>query len=45
VVGWAGLDSTDPRVMFEGEPENLTTLNDDQGLTFPEIATLIEEQL
>jgi hypothetical protein len=43
VVTWAGLGSNNPRV--DGGHTNLSNLNDDEGLSFAEIADIIEEQL
>jgi hypothetical protein len=44
VMRWAGLDTIDPQVTYEGEGDYLSSLND-SGRTFPEIADLIEAQL
>lgn len=45
VMNWAGLDSQNPSVMFEGYKESISNLNDDYKQTFAEIADIIEEQL
>lgn len=45
VMRWAGLTSSDPQVMYhtdEDEWSTLSTLNDDLGKSFEEIADLIE---
>lgn len=45
VVKWAGLDSISPGVVKDGVTDSLAYLNDVKGLTFNQIADLIEEQL
>ena len=55
VVDWAGLPDNNPEVLVDLEDEvggetyqyelPIAELNDDQGLTFNELADLIEEQL
>ena len=45
VVSWAGLDSYYVQVEYKNFPVALDELNDAKGLTFNEIADLIEEQL
>jgi hypothetical protein len=41
---WAGLDCNIPIVSYRDVEDNLTTLND-RGISFAEIAQIIEEQL
>lgn len=45
IMLWAGLDSNDPTVVFEGEAQTLTQLNDEHHLSFDILANLIEDQL
>jgi hypothetical protein len=46
VQEWAGLHSAEPGVTFEDNIDvPLTVINDDYGLSFEEIAELVEEQL
>jgi hypothetical protein len=45
VQGWAGLETKDPTVIWDGEPFRIHELNDAQQLPFTTIADLIEEQL
>jgi len=46
VMDWAGLSDSDPGVPF-GDDDSLmlSSVNDDEGLSFAEIANLIEEYL
>ncbi len=44
VMQWAGLGEHNPSVEFEGRKISLSTLND-QGMKFPVISKLIENQL
>lgn len=44
VVRWAGLDDRNPVVRIDGTLYPLAVLNDVKGYTFPEFASLIEEQ-
>ncbi len=45
VMAWAGLKNPNPLVNVGGEIESLATLNDEEGMTFPEIAKYIRESL
>jgi len=45
VMEWAGLTSTSPRVVKEGQMRDLPALNDSGNYTFDDIADLIEESL
>lgn len=45
VIKWAGLDYPAVSVVYNDKPVWLNALNDEKGLTFDEIADLIEEQL
>lgn len=45
VVGWASLEDTLTRVLYKGTTVSLSALNDVEGLTFNQVADLIEEQL
>lgn len=45
VLRWAGLFSNSPRVLYQGSSRALVYLNDKLGLTFNQIADLIEEQM
>lgn len=45
VIKWAGLDYPAVSVVYNDKPVWLNALNDAKGLTFDEIADLIEEQL
>lgn len=45
VQAWSGLAVGNPSVNYNGEIEALAVLNDRDGLTFPEIAKLIDAQL
>ncbi|MFD1083872.1 hypothetical protein [Micromonospora andamanensis] len=42
VFAWLGLDTSDPLVGADGARQFVTHLNDAAGLTFPEIADLLE---
>lgn len=42
---WAGINTSAPRVRYLGERRALSTLNDTVGLSFAEIADLIEKYL
>ena len=44
VVEWSGLDAQDPIVAHDEDLTSITKLNDLKGLSFEEIADLIEEQ-
>lgn len=44
VVEWAGLDAQDPIVAHDEDLASITRLNDVKGLSFEQIADLIEEQ-
>lgn len=45
IVQWAGLDFNDPIIEYKGVECGISSLNDIGGLSFPEIADLIEAQL
>lgn len=45
IVEKAGLDLPSPFVHYDARKEPLVVLNDGYGLTFPELADLIEAQL
>jgi len=45
VENWAGTGGPCPEVLYNGEDTSLWKLNDNEELTFNEIADLIEEQL
>lgn len=45
VLTWAGLHDRNPIIVHDDECLSLTELNDDEGLSFSEIAHLISEQL
>ena len=44
VVEWSGLDAQDPIVAHDADLTSITKLNDLKGLSFEQIADLIEEQ-
>jgi hypothetical protein len=44
VVAWSGLDAQDPVVAHDESLTSITKLNDLKGLSFEQIADLIEEQ-
>ena len=44
VVEWSGLDAQDPVVAHDEDLTSITKLNDLKGLSFEQIADLIEEQ-
>lgn len=44
VVDWSGLDAQDPIVAHDEDLTSITKLNDLTGLSFEQIADLIEEQ-
>lgn len=45
VIDWAGLEDRVPSVEYCGKQYNLVELNDEAGLTFEEIADIIEREL
>jgi len=45
VAEWAGLGISDPEITYDNTVSYITHLNDEVGLTFKQIADLIEEQL
>jgi len=45
IIKWSGILNYSPHLIYKNKSENLTTLNDLKGLTFNQIADLIEEQL
>lgn len=45
VVKWSGLSDSNPDVIYHGATCTLADLNDNEKLTFDQIATVIEEQL
>lgn len=45
VAKWAGLDSSNPELEFNGRDMSIIRLNDQENLTFKAIANLIEAQL
>lgn len=45
VMQWAGLEDSDPLVVYRGEADTLAGLNDSVGLSFKKIANVIEKQL
>lgn len=45
VIKWAGLDSNNAQVEYGDGVVPLSVLNDEENLTFNEIADLVEEQL
>jgi len=45
VLGWAGLHDSNPVVIYDDEGWSLAELNDDVGLSFTQIADIIDEQL
>ena len=45
IMSAAGLQSDDPQLNYDGKVISLSHLNDDENLTFAQIADLIEEQL
>lgn len=45
VMEWAGLDSANPKVPWEGGKHSLADINDASVATFEDIANLIEEHL
>lgn len=42
---WAGLSSSYPVLLYNGRRYTIAALNDEVGLSFPELANLIQEQL
>jgi hypothetical protein len=45
VRDWAGLRSVNPYIRFDGNIHDAMSLNDNEKLTFPQIADLIEKNL
>lgn len=45
VAGWAGMEDEYCHLTYRGKKRDASGLNDDVGLTFAQIAYLIEEQL
>lgn len=45
VYEWAGLSSSNPRVLHDDSEIALSVINDDYGLSFNKIAALIDESL
>lgn len=45
VQQWAGLTEGNPTVLYRGDTETLSTLNDLRGQNFEQIADVIEDQL
>ena len=44
VIEWAGLDSPDPSIEYDGSMPDLSELNDHYQLSFKRLADLIEER-
>lgn len=45
IMTWAELESTDPELGYKGGFGSLSSLNDNEGLSFKEIAKIIDENL
>lgn len=45
VSTWSGIQTNEPQIVYNGGNRYLTSLNDDEKLSFNELADLIEKQL
>lgn len=45
VMEWAGLGSSNPVLLYNRRRYTIAALNDEAGLSFPELADLIQDQL